>query len=55
VLTPQPFDLTALSLDLALLPRELVDQIFARSGAPSREHAAVMARLLTLYKYDYLD
>jgi hypothetical protein len=43
------------SFDLALLPLELFDQIFARGRAPSREHPSVMARVRRLYKYDFLD
>lgn len=55
VLAPQALDLTTLTLDLALLPLEFVNQLFACGRPPSREHASVMARLRNLYKYDFLD
>jgi hypothetical protein len=55
VLAPQALDLTTLTLDLALLPREFVNQLVACRGSPSREHASVMPRLKNLYKYKCSD
>ena len=55
VLSPQPLDLSTLSLDLALLPFQLGDQLITRRRAPFREHAPVMARLKNLYKYKRVD
>jgi len=43
------------SLNLALLPLDLLNQVLAGRRAPSRMHAPVMARLKNSYKYKYLD
>ena len=51
VLAPQSLDFTALAVELAFLPFELVDQLLAGRRAPSRLHAPVMARLKNLYNY----
>jgi hypothetical protein len=50
VLPAQPLNLAPLPFDFALLPFELLDQLFARGCAPRRSHACLMPRLGQRYK-----